>query len=122
VPADEVAADLLPVEVRGTFLQRVTAELRGAGTSATSTSNRRCARRCSIAGTISLRTRLRGQPAVCSPVERDGQSAETAPYNAPRRARGRAADISPPIRKQRGNAKPAENWKRLRKAKSSRCS
>ena len=42
------AADLLPVEARGTFLQRVTAELRGRGTSATVTSNRRCAGRCSI--------------------------------------------------------------------------
>src|SRR4029077_7222101 len=31
----------------------------------------------------------------------------------------RPADTSPPIRKQRGNAKPAENWKRLTKAKSS---
>ena len=42
------AADLLPVEARGTFLRCVVAELRGRGDFSDSTSNRWCARRCSI--------------------------------------------------------------------------
>jgi hypothetical protein len=56
------AADLLPVEGRGTFLQRVTAELRGPLDFATATSNRRCVPRCSISQRhdLTLRTRLRG--------------------------------------------------------------
>ena len=50
-----VAADLLPVEARGTFLRRVVADLR-AGISATSTSNRRCTRRCSISQRVASRS------------------------------------------------------------------
>jgi hypothetical protein len=101
-------ADLLPVEARGTFLQRVTAELRGRRDSATATSNRRCARRCSISQRHDL---LENKAAG---TRRQLISRREQPVDRPVRCA--------PIRKQRGNAKPAENWNGSQKRSHPRCS
>jgi len=97
------AADLLPVEARGTFLQRVTAELRG----------RRDFSDCDVEQTV--RGALLDQSAARSPLDKAAGMPRAGSRKACWISRRRPAST-------RWNAKLAENWKRLRKAMSPRWS
>ena len=79
------AADLLPVEVRGTFLRRVVVELRGRRDFSDATSNRWCARRCAISQRHHLlEDKAAGRPSNVAAIRRPS-------VHAPRRAPPSAA-------------------------------